>query len=156
MSFPRAIRSLPVLVAAIGLMSQPAAAQSAAQPAAEQPAETGGHLSIQLNALDPVDDACRISFLIRNGHDRDIAQAVFETVLFDTEGRVDRLTLFDFGDLPASRPRVRQFLVPGLDCARLGRVLINGAETCTGEGVEAAACSDGLQLDSRTEAEIIG
>ena len=96
----------------------------------------------------------RISFLIQNGHDSDIARAVYEAVLFDTEGRVDRMTLFDFGNLPAARPRVRQFLVPGLVCSDLGRLLINGAETC--EAASPGACTQDLHLRSRTEVEIIG
>ncbi len=118
--------------------------------------DQGAHVSIELNALQPVEDACRISFLVQNGHDRDIEQAVYEAVLFDAEGRVDRLTLFDFGALPAARPRVRQFVVPGLACASLGRLLINGAETCAGKGVPEGACSRALDLRSRTDVEVLG
>ncbi|MCM2563180.1 hypothetical protein M8756_13650 [Lutimaribacter sp. EGI FJ00015] len=116
----------------------------------------GAHVSIELNALEPLDDACRISFFVQNGHDVDITQAVYEAVLFDAEGRVDRLTLFDFGVLPANRPRVRQFVVPGLACAGLGRLLINGAETCAGSGLPEGACSRDLELRSRTDVEVIG
>lgn len=116
----------------------------------------GAHLSIELNAVETVEDACRISFLIQNGHDFDIDQAVFEAVLFNADGRVDRLTLFDFGALPAARPRVRQFVVPGLECAALGRLLINGVETCSGADVEGAACTKDLELRSRTDVEILG
>lgn len=114
------------------------------------------HLSIELNAVEPLESACRISFLIRNGHDADISQAVYEAVLFDGEGRVDRLTLFDFGALPASRPRVRQFVLPDLACAELGQVLINGVETCEGDDLPAGACMDGLELGSRTDVEVLG
>lgn len=116
----------------------------------------GAHLSIELNALEPVEDACRISFLIQNGHPADIDSAVFEAVLFDAAGRVDRLTLFDFGALPAARPRVRQFVVPGLACPSLGRLLINGAQSCTGAGLPADACVRGLELRSKTDVEVLG
>lgn len=116
----------------------------------------GAHLSIELNALEPVEDACRISFLIQNGHPADIDSAVFEAVLFDAAGRVDRLTLFDFGALPAARPRVRQFVVPGLACPSLGRLLINGAQSCTGAGLPAEACVRGLELRSKTDVEVLG
>lgn len=118
--------------------------------------EQDAHVTIELNAVETVGDACRISFLIQNGHDSDISQAVYEAVLFDTEGRVDRLTLFDFGALPAARPRVRQFVVPGLACASLGRLLINGAETCAGEGTPPDACTRDLELRSRTGVEVLG
>lgn len=131
---------------ALCLLGGPVAAQEA----------VGAHVSIELNALEPVEDACRISFLVQNGHDADIDKAVFEVVLFDTEGRVDRLTLFDLGALPTARPRVRQFVVPGLACASLGRLLVNGAETCAGKGLPDDACTTNLELRSRTDVEVLG
>ncbi|WP_372614617.1 hypothetical protein [Aquicoccus sp.] len=118
--------------------------------------DQGPGVRIELNSLDPVEGACRISFVIQNGHAHDIDNAVFEAVLFDAEGRVERLTLFDFGALPAARPRVRQFVVPGLACDGLGRVLINGSETCAGDGLPPGACMEGLELESRTDVELIG
>lgn len=124
-------------------------------PAAAQDAQ-GANISIELNALEVVDDGCRMSFLIQNGHAKAIDQAVYEAVLFDAQGRVDRMTLFDFGALPSARPRVRQFLVPDLACDALGRLLINGAETCTGEGVPQTACTTDLDLLSRTDVEVLG
>lgn len=127
------------------LMGGPAAAQE----------PQGAHVSIELNALQSVENACRISFLVQNRHEVDIEKAVYETVLFDTEGRVDRLTLFDFGALPSARARVRQFVVPGLACTAFGRLLINGAETCSGDGVPENACSQALELSTRTDVEVL-
>lgn len=124
-------------------------------PASAQDSQ-GAHVSIELNAVQQVEDACRISFVIQNGHGFDIEQAVYEAVLFDTDGRVERLTLFDFGALPAARPRVRQFVVPGLACASLGRLLINGAETCAGTDVPKDACGKDLGLRSRIDVEVLG
>ena len=82
---------------------------------------------------------------------------VYEVVLFDGAGAVSQLTLLDFEDLPASRPRVRQFAFPGKACSDISRILINGAETCTGEGLGDGACTDTLDLKSRVETtELIG
>ena len=114
------------------------------------------HVSIELNALDAVEGACRISFVIQNGFEADIDRAVYEAVLFDTDGRVAQMTLFDFGALPASRPRVRQFAVPGLACTSVARLLINGTETCEGTGLPDNACSADLALTSRTNVEVAG
>jgi len=144
MFVPHRNRAAPCLVALI--MCGPVSAQDG----------PGAHVSIELNALEAVEDACRVSFVIQNGHDVDIEQAVYEAVLFDTDGRVDRLTLFDFGALPSARPCVRQFVIPGLACTALGRLLINGAETCAGQGVPEGACSEGLDLRTRTDVEVLG
>ena len=114
------------------------------------------HISIELNALDPVDGACRMSFVIENGFESDIDKAVYEAVLFDTDGRVAQMTLLDFGTLPAARPRVRQFAVPGLTCASVARLLINGTETCEASTLPEDACAQSLNLSSRTTVEVSG
>lgn len=132
------------------LTAGPALSQT--EPASDAP----GHITLELNTAEQVDGACRLSFVIHNSHDTDIAHAVFEAVMFTTAGGVDRLTLFDFGTLPAARVRVRQFMVPGLDCALLGQLLINGAGTCAGEGVSPDFCTKGLVLRSRMAIEVVG
>lgn len=126
-----------------------------ATPLAAQEDATG-KLTIELNSVEAEQDNCRMSFVILNGHDIDIKSAVFEAVLFDTDGRVDRLTLFDFGALPANRPRVRQFVVPQLACDQLGRVLINGAQTCDTDAARNDLCTEPLGLTSRIQIEVLG
>lgn len=81
---------------------------------------------------------------------------MIEAVLFDTEGRVATLTLFDLGSLPAGRPRMRQFDMAGLSCDDLGAVLVNGIDACEGAGLTPAACLDGLRLSSNTDVEVTG
>ncbi len=112
-------------------------------------------VSIELSAAEQVGEACLLSFVAQNGHAQDIAQAVYETVLFDENGQVARLTLLDFQDLPAGRMRVRQFQF-ARSCSAISRVLINGATTCTGEALAEGACSRNLSLTSRTDQELIG
>lgn len=123
-------------------IAAPATAQDAAQPA----------LAIELNRIDPLDGACRLTFMAENTLGADLETLALETVLIDRDGQVERLTLFDFGALPDGVPRVRQFDIPGLACDRLGRVLINGVAGCTGAGT----CSGALDLSSRTEVEVLG
>ncbi|CUH39281.1 hypothetical protein JSE7799_02005 [Jannaschia seosinensis] len=117
-------------------------------------AQDAGPLTVELNAAVEGSDGCTLSFLITNGGEADIGKAVFETVLFDTEGQVERLTLFDFGELPAGRPRVRQFTLSDTTCSGLSRLLVNGVTTC--EAPIEGACTEGLRLTSRTDIEIIG
>ncbi|MCO8146758.1 hypothetical protein NHN26_16225 [Rhodovulum tesquicola] len=65
-------------------------------------------------------------------------------MLMDATGRVERLTLFDFGALSAGRPRVRRFVVPDLACADPGRVPINGTDLCKAGEPGLAPCAEGL------------
>ena len=137
------------------LAAGPLALMALCLPAAAQE-EPAPRLSIELNALAPAQGGCTLSFLAVNGLGADVERAVFEAVLFDKAGQVDRLTLFDFADLPDGRPRVRQFVVPDLACDGLGRILINGAHSCDAGELGAGACTDALDLSTRTDVEVIG
>lgn len=122
-----------------------------AQSTLEEPA-----LLVELNTAQTVDGACRLSFLIVNEHPSDIASVVYETVLFNADGSVNQLTLFDFGALPSNRPRVRQFEVPGVVCTDLGQLLINGASSCEAGELGNGLCASSLQISSQTEIEVLG
>lgn len=119
-------------------------------------APVGQHLDIELNAAGQTEDGCQLSFVLINGHAQDIEEAVFETVLFDSGGAVLRLTLFDMGELPAARPRVRQFVLPQTQCSTLGQILFNGTTNCTTEALAPTACMDGLVVRSRTDIKVLG
>lgn len=108
-------------------------------------------LSIELNALDQVDGACRLVFVARNATDADIDALVLETVAFDAEGGVTGISLFDFATLPADLPRVRQFDLPGTACDEIGSLLVNGVQACEG-----GACDAPLSVGSRTGVEFLG
>lgn len=127
-----------------------------AVPAHAQDHAPAPRLSIELNAMQQVDGACRIVFLADNRLGADLSALSYETVLINTDGVVDRLTLFDFQGLPAGRQRVRQFDLDGVQCASIGQILINGAASCAGDGLTGAECIDELSVSSRTATEISG
>ena len=122
-------------------------ALAVATPAA---AQDGGAVRLDLNRLDPVEDACRLTFVADNTLP-DLSALTLEMVLFDQAGRVAALTLFDFGTLPAGARRVRQFDVAAQDCAGIAQVLVNGVASCTGDGVETATCAQALRVSGSVE-----
>lgn len=126
-----------------------------AQTVLAQETATSDIISIELNAAETKEGSCLVTFLVTNGFAMTLDKVVYETVLFDQEGQVNRLTLFDFGALPPARPRVRQFAVPDLTCDAIGRVLINGASTCSGVQTDAAVCDASLVTSSRTGIEVV-
>lgn len=113
-------------------------------------------LHLELNNLQDNDGTCRLSFLAKNETGTPIDKAVFETVIFDVDGGVASLSLFDFRDLPAGSTRVRQFDLAGRPCDTVGKALINGASSCVVEGAQSTLCKDALTLGSRLEIELIG
>lgn len=128
--------SLGICAAALAL--GPASAQEAKAPA----------LSLELNALQPSERGCRFTFVVANQLQSDITRAAFELVLFDKNGLVERLTVVDFMDLPQGKTKVRQFDFNGTKCEDVGRVLVNNATECTGEGVDASTCIRELETKS--------
>ena len=127
-----------------------------AGPGQAQIEDVEGRLLIELNAAQSDARGCSLSFLVINGLSAPIQRLVLEAVLFDTGGQVNTLTLFDFGELPATRPRVRQFVLPETPCEGVGAVLINGSDTCEAQGDTALNCADALDLRSRTDIELLG
>ncbi|MEL7099713.1 MAG: hypothetical protein AAGM84_12860 [Pseudomonadota bacterium] len=132
-----------------GLMTAATLASAAA-------AQDTSALGLELNTAGPSQNGCTLTFVLSNGLEMDIDQLVAETVLFSPDGGVILLTLFDFGALPAGVPRVRQFEVPGTQCAGIGQVLVNGVATCTIGGAASDACSQSLSVSSRIDIALEG
>ena len=128
---------LLTLMLAMSLGLAPAWAQSAPP-----------QLSLELNAAQPSDKGCRLTFVVNNALGADLSKAAFEIALFNGAGIVDRLSVLDFKDLPAGKTKVTRFDLAGTDCTRLSRVLINSATDCA--GVEPGACMRGLKTETKT------
>ncbi|CDX25901.1 conserved exported hypothetical protein [Mesorhizobium plurifarium] len=122
-------------------------AMSLAAPAWAQSAPA---LSLELNAAQPSEKGCRLTFVVNNALGADLSKAAFEIALFNQAGVVDRLTVLDFKDLPAGKTKVTRFDLTGADCGKLSRVLINSATECAGTGVEPAACMRTLRTSTKT------
>lgn len=122
---------------------------------AQETAKTN-QISVELNSLGNLDNGCQLSFLITTTYAAGIESLIVETVLFNSEGGVSRLTLFDFGEIPEGRPRVRQFIVPDTRCEDLSRLLINGINRCEVPGTADPDCQNSLTTSSRTNLEIMG
>ncbi|RUW49781.1 MULTISPECIES: hypothetical protein [unclassified Mesorhizobium] len=136
------------LTTSLRLLTSALAMSLAMVPAwAEQSAPV---LTLELNAAQPSDKGCRLTFLVSNNLGADLIKAAFEIALFNEAGIVDRLTVLDFKDLPAGKTKVTRFDLAGTDCTKVSRVLINSATECAGTGVEPAACMRKLKTDTRT------
>jgi hypothetical protein len=131
------------LAAALSAASGIATAQEqAAKPA----------LALELNAAQPSQKGCRLTFVVANGLGAELSKAAFEIALFNEVGVVDTLTVLDFKELPAGKTKVTRFDLPGLDCAKISRVLVNRATDCAGEGIDPTACM--RQLVPSTKSQI--
>jgi hypothetical protein len=107
-------------------------------------------LSVELNSLHSSQAGCRLSFVATSTLETDIEKVAYEMALFDQGGLVERITVFDFREIPAGKTRVRQFDLPGTECAAISRVLLNDARTCAGPGLDPTACMRRLKTVSKS------
>ncbi len=121
------------------LILAPAQAQQTPPPAA---------LTLELNALQASDTACRVSFLATNGLDGTIDRAAVEVAFFTTDGAIDRIVTLDFKGLTQGKTKVLQFELADLPCTGIGRLLINDIAACEGQAIAATACLAGLVTTS--------
>ena len=144
-----------VSAATVGRILTPVLCLSVASPGlarAEDPAPAPA-LNLELNAMQPSDKGCRLTFLVENGLASDLEKAAYEIVLFDKAGQVSRLVVLDFQDLPAGKTKVRQFDFTGTQCGDVGRILVNDSTECKGAGVDPKACIDKLQTATKADIE---
>jgi hypothetical protein len=124
-----------------------------ALPAAAQETAPAPSLALELNALQQGESGCRVTFLATNGLGAPLERAAVEVALFNASGAIDRIVNLDFKALAEDKTKVLQFELSGLDCANLGRVLVNDIPACEGEGLEPSACLAGLTTSARPDIE---
>jgi hypothetical protein len=146
MSAPRLL--LAALAICVSFASAALAEEAGKSTEAAQPV-----LQLELNAMEPSKAGCRLTFVITNDLGKSLDKAAFEMALFNDAGVVDRLTVLDFKELPSGKTKVTRFDLPGVDCGKIGRVLVNGATACSGAGVDAKACIRDLKTTSRAKVD---
>jgi hypothetical protein len=126
-------RSLLALASSLLLCAAPLA-QNAATP----------EFALELNALQPSEAGCRLTFLATNRLGGTLDRAAVEVALFSTSGAIDRIVTLDFKNLSEGKTKVLQFELAGLDCEDVGRMLVNDIGACEGEGLAPESCLAGL------------
>ena len=134
---------------ALAVSGLTAAALCGTAPALAQ----SGNISLELNAARDVEGTCRLIFVVTNNTGADLGDLAYEVVMFDSEGTVDELLTFGFGDMGKGRTKVRTFIIGEKSCGDIGRVLVNGEAACATADGGAGSCMNGLVTSSRTDIE---
>jgi hypothetical protein len=139
-------RSLSLVAAAI-LALAPALTPAAAQTAAPGP------FGLELNNLEDVDGACRLTFLANNETGVALDQTSYEVVVFDETGAVSQRLILEFGRLPEGKTKVVQFMLDR-GCTQISRLLLNDVVECVAtEGGDVPHCLDALAPSSRVDVQ---
>lgn len=110
-----------------------------------------GSLGIELNRLQDMNGACRISLVFTNGLADTVDALSIETVLFNKDGAVERFLVLKSNPLPSGKVRVQQFDAKGTACDDVGRLLLNDVKDCKIEGVTPQDCLAVIKPSSRTD-----
>ena len=131
-----------------------AATIALAPPATAADGDRQPHLVIELNNIQQQPAACRLSLLIENKLGAAIEDLGFELVLFATDERIMQLLAVQAGAFPKAKTRVKQFDLKSVDCAGIGRILLNNVTSCTITGFTPATCLAATRTRSRTTVQL--
>ena len=137
-------KMLFALLFSVVALTGPVLAQEAAPVSAPS-------LALELNALQPADSGCRVTFLATNSLGGELNRAAVEVAFFTTDGAIDRIVTLDFKGLTQGKTKVLQFELKNLACDGIGRLLINDITACEGTDIGATACLDGLVTTTRPD-----
>jgi hypothetical protein len=114
-------------------------------------------LNVELNKMETVGDACRVYLVFENGTGRTFTDYTLDLVMFAQDGGILNRLAVNAGRLDEGKTRVKLFDVPGTDCARIGRILVNDVMSCEGPGGEGdpATCTAFTEPSSRIGTDFI-
>ena len=118
-------------------------------------AEPNGMIHLQLNKLEPGRDGCQTHVVLHNDRARDLQSIKLELVVFDADGVVNRNLVLPFSSLPPDKTKHQAFVLDGLSCDRIGRILVNDVRECTDQEGPVDGCLGLLALTSLAEAPFI-
>ncbi|WP_417515662.1 Tat pathway signal sequence domain protein [Minwuia sp.] len=117
--------------------------------------DTDAGMKLELNRLEPADDACRAYLVIENRTPAAFTRFRYDLVIFDSDGIVSRRLALETGPLPAGKTSLKVFDLAGLPCDRIGRILINDVLECADGTGRREDCLPLVEPGSRTGTPLI-
>lgn len=108
-----------------------------------------GNFELELNAAVGAGGGCQLTFVASNNTGVALTKTSYEVAVFDTEGLVSSLFVFEFGELPMNKTRVVLFALPELSCEKISRLLVNRQDECESADGPQDICMKALNTSSR-------
>ena len=109
-------------------------------------------LRIELNKIEAAGDNCRTYFLISNQKSENWRSLKLDLFALDTDGVAAKRLAVEVGPVPGRKTLIKLFDFPGLNCSRLGRVLLNDVLTCEGAASSREECLSAVETASKIDA----
>ncbi len=108
-----------------------------------------GNFELELNAAVDAGDGCQLTFVASNNTGVALSKASYEVAVFDSDGLVSSLFVFEFGELPMNKTRVVLFSLPEQKCEKISRLLVNRQDECDSADGPQDICMKALNTSSR-------
>lgn len=124
----------------------------AAVPAAQA---QDGSIQIELNKLEPQENACRAYIVLQNGTDSTFDSLRLDLVAFDTDGIVAKRLAVEASPLPPAKTSLKLFDMSELACDGIGHLLLNSVLACGDQSGERSDCLDLVDVSAKPGLKLI-
>jgi len=112
-------------------------------------------VKIDLNKLEPRENACRAYFVVQNGTESNFAEFTLDLFLFGADGVVTKRIVVDSAPLDAAKTCVRPVDFREVGCENVSMILMNDIIKCRDGSGERQDCVSLVELSNRTAAKFI-
>ncbi len=112
-------------------------------------------ITVELNKLTPVEGACRVYMVFTNGGDVALDSYKPDLVFFGKDGVIRKRLVVEGGPLAAGKTKVKLFDASDIDCADIGRILLNDVAACDGPGQSPVGCLAATETVARGDVKFI-
>ena len=109
-------------------------------------------LKIELNKLEPVEDACRAYVIFENHSESAFESLKLDLVMFNADGVINKRLAVEGAPLPQGKTSVKLFDIKDVDCEQISKILLNDVLSCNGPDGELGDCLTGIETVSRGSA----
>lgn len=118
-------------------------------------AQAGGGISVELNKLQPVKNACRAFLVTQNLTDTRFDSLQLDVVMFDDNGIVAKRLVVEIAPLPPGKTSLKVFDINDLSCDKIGQLLLNNVVQCRDANGPRQNCLSLVHVSSRADVAFI-
>jgi hypothetical protein len=121
-----------------------------ASPGAALAQEAGREtVTIELNKLEPQENACRAYLVVKNDGAQAFESLKLDLVMFDKGGVVAKRLAVQAAPLPVGKTSLKVFDVEGHACPDIGSILLNDVLECTPSPAAPGGCLAQIAVSAR-------
>jgi len=114
-----------------------------------------GRVGLELNKLEPANNACRSYVLLQNQTGAAFTSLKLDLVMFDAEGIVAKRLALETAPLPADKTSLKVFDISGMSCEQVGRILLNDVLECAGDAGAREGCLGLIDVSAKGDLSLI-